>query len=314
MDEINFSTISKMTEEEARQFLEELRWPNGAVCPHCGHDEAYKITPKSKESKTRPGVYCCADCRKQFTVTVGTIFERSRVPLSKWVMAFFLMNTSKKGISAHQLHRMLGVTYKTAWFMEHRIRESMSKEPVAGLLKGTVEADETYIGGKERNKHKNKRTEGTQGRSTKTKVPVAILVERGGNVRAKKVDATDAKTLKNHIRENVDISARIMTDEWQSYTGLNGEYASHETVDHGRGEYVRGDVYTNTAESWVALLKRGIVGTFHHVSEQHLGRYVNEFGFRWNHRKSSDVERMKAALKGSEGKRLYYREPVNRKQ
>lgn len=169
MNEINFSTISKMTKEDARQFLEELRWPNGAVCPHCGHDEAYKITPKSEKSKTRPGVYCCAGCRKQFTVTVGTIFERSRVPLNKWIMAFFLMNTSKKGISAHQLHRMLGVTYKTAWFMEHRIRESMSKEPVAGLLKGTVEADETYIGGKEKNKHMNKRTKGAQGRSTKTR-------------------------------------------------------------------------------------------------------------------------------------------------
>ncbi len=311
MDEINFSTVSKMTKEEARDFLEELRWPNGAVCPHCGHDEAYKITPKSDKSKTRPGVYCCADCRKQFTVTVGTIFERSRVPLNKWLVAFFLMNSSKKGISAHQLHRMLGVTYKTAWFMEHRIREAMSKEPVASLLKGTVEADETYIGGKERNKHRSKRTKGTQGRSTKTKVPVAILVERGGDVRAKKVDATDAKTLKNHIRQNVDKSAHIMTDEWQSYDGLDKEYASHKTVDHGRGEYARGNVYTNTAESWTALLKRGIVGTFHHISEKHLDRYVNEFGFRWDNRKASDGARTIEAIKGAEGKRLFYKKPTN---
>lgn len=310
MDNVNFSTLSRMTEDEARAFIEELRWPNGPICPHCQSTDVYKITPKTAKSKTRPGLYSCAKCRKQFTVTVGTIFEGSRIPLSKWVVAFYLMNSSKKGISAHQLHRTLGVTYKTAWFMEHRIRESMSKEPVAALLSGVVEADETYIGGKEKNKHASKRTKGNQGRSTKTKTPVAILVERDGRVLAQKVVSTDAKTLKNNIRNNVAKSATIVTDEWIAYAGLDAEFAGHEVVEHRRGEYVRGNAYTNTAESWIALLKRGIVGTFHHVSEQHLDRYVNEFGFRWNHRKSSDVERMKAAIRGAEGKRLYYRDPV----
>lgn len=205
-----------------------------------------------------------------------------------------------------------GVTYKTAWFMAHRIRLAMSQEPLSSMLSGTVEADEAYIGGKEKNKHASKRTEGTQGRSTKTKTPLAVLVERGGNSFATKVVSTDTKTLKENIRKNVDKSSTIMTDEWQAYNGLENEFAGHQVVDHGKGEYVNGDAYTNTAESWISLLKRGIMGTFHHISEAHLDRYANEFSFRWNHRDVTDGERAVMALKKVGGKRLMYKDPTKK--
>lgn len=308
--EITFKALRKISEEEARELLESIRWPDGAICPHCGNDEVYKLTPKGDtKTKVRPGVHKCKSCRKQFTVTVGTIFEGSRIKLADWLMGIYLMCSSKKGISAHQLHRTLDVTYKTAWFMAHRIRFAMTQEPLSGMLSGTVEADEMYVGGKESNKHMSKRTEGTQGRSTKTKTPVAVLVERKGNARAKKVESTDGATLKGNIRQNVDTSAKIMTDEWQAYNGLDKEFTSHETVDHGKEEYVRGDVYTNTAESYIALFKRGIVGAFHHVSEEHMDRYLNEFSFRWDNRETTDGERAVKALQSIEGKRLYYKKP-----
>jgi transposase-like protein len=186
----------------------------------------------------------------------------------------------------------------------------MTQKPLADLLSGTVEADEAYIGGKEKNKHFSKRQQGTQGRSTETKTPVAVLVERNGRVKARKIENTGSDALQENIRKHVERSARIITDEWLAYKGLDKQFSGHDVVDHGHKEYVRGDVYTNTAESWISLLKRGIVGAFHHVSEEHLDRYINEFAFRWDNRKIADGERMVEAVVGAEGKRLVYKKMI----
>lgn len=291
------------SEDAARSFMERLRWPDGPVCPHCGSREAYRLTPKAESKRpVRAGVLKCKACRRQFTVQVGTIFEDSHIPLNKWLMAFHLVCSSKKGVSSHQLHRMLGVSYKSGWFMAMRIRYAMSQPPLADKLAGIVEVDETYVGGKEHQR-------GRPGRESK-KVPVVALIERGGRVRSFKVDDVKARTLKGVIRRNVADTAHIMTDSLRSYRGLEKEFASHGVVDHGQ-EYVRGIVHTNFAESYFSLLKRGILGTFHHVSHQHMQRYLDEFSFRWTLRGTSDGERTAEAIKGGEGKRLMLREPVD---
>lgn len=296
--------------DAAREYLEAVRWPNGPFCPHCGSE---KPPMQLKGKSTRPGLYKCAEyrCRKQFTVTVGTVFERSRVPLNKWLIAVHLMCASKKGISAHQLHRMLGVTYKTAWFMAHRIREAMREESgLFGGNGGTVEADETFWGNAKR------RGSPKKGRGYHHKEKVLSLVERGGRARSFHVPAVNAATLRPILREQIAKDSVVMTDEAGQYTGtrekMSDEFQAHEFVSHGVGEYVRGDVHTNTIENYFSTLKRGLNGTFHHVGKQHLKRYLCEFDFRYNYRTKlgyEDVERAAICLKGIEGKRLTYRRP-----
>lgn len=287
-------------ETKARKHLESLRWADGRFCPHCGETEKTALV---RGRKHRPGLYYCNACKKQFTVTVGTLFERSHVPLNKWMLAYHLMCASKKGISAHQLHRMLGVTYKTAWFMAHRIRESMRDNPDTGPLGGqnkVVEADETYVGGKARNRAHRKPPK---------KEAVFSLVERGGRVRSHHMPAVTAKNLRPVIVTQVDRKSYLMTDEAAVYPKIGDEFAGHGTVNHSIDEYVRhgGFMHTNTIENYFSIMKRGINGVYQHVSQQHLKRYLGEFDFRYNERGVSDTERTVTALKGIEGKRLTYR-------
>ena len=297
--------------DKARELLERIRWANGVICPHCKQTGAYKITPK-EGSKTRKGLWKCKACRKQFTVTTKTIFEDSHIPLNKWLLAIHLMCSSKKGMSAHQIHRMLGIQYKSAWFMCHRIRYAMQQEPLTSMLSGIVECDETYVGGKAKNMHKSEREKKVQGRGPVGKAPVVTLVERAGRVKSIYMVDVNGENLKEAIKDCIVPTAQIMTDESPSYNFAENEFASHETVNHKAGEYVRGDAHVNTSESVHALLKRGIIGTFHHVSKFHLHRYLSEFDFRFNNRKVKDGERTLEAIKGFEGKRLMYKDPIGK--
>jgi transposase-like protein len=295
-------------DEAARLHLEAIRWPNGPYCPRCGEAEA--VTRLAGKS-TAPGLCICKSCRTKFSVTMGTVFERSHIPLSKWMLGFRLMASSKKGISAHQLHRSLDITYKSAWFMAHRIREAMALPPEPSALGGkgkTVEADATYVGGKEKNKHASKRTAGNIG--GKGKQIVHTLVERGGRARSHHIANVTGKTLRPILTKNVSRKSTLMTDTAGGYMGIGAEFARHEMVDHEKGEYVRGDAYSNTAESFFAIFKRGVYGTFHHISEAHLQRYLAEFDFRWSNRAALGVDdraRAEEAVRGSTGKRLTYR-------
>jgi transposase-like protein len=281
--------------------LESIVWPKGPYCPRCGGFD--RITPVNGG---RAGLRRCGPCKREFTVTVGTIFERSHIKLHKWFQAAHLMASSKKGISAHQLHRTLKVTYKTAWFMEHRLREAM-RELHPTKLGGEgkiVETDETYIGGLERNKHRDKR----KPRGIGSKEIAFALVERGGKVRSHHVPTVSSITLGPILREQLDHATKIMTDE-APYAG--GIFKNHQTVNHSIGEYVRGNVHTNTIEGYFSILKRGITGTYHHVSPKHLKRYLAEFDFRYNERASvgiSDEVRADKLISGIVGKRLTYRE------
>jgi transposase-like protein len=292
--------VGRLTEEEARKILEDIRWPNGIKCAHCGSDNVTRINGKAV--KVRDGLIQCNACRKQFTVTVGTIMHRSHITLRQWVQAYHSMCSHKKGVSALQLQRNLGLhSYKAAWHLAHRIRFTMREEPLAGLLKGVVEVDETYIGGKTKG--------GKRGRGAERKTPVVALVERGGKAHSRPIERVNAKTLKGAIREMVDRDSTIMTDEWESYTGIGKEFkGGHSIIKHRQGEYSKEGISTNTAESYFALLKRGVHGTFHHISKTHLRRYCDEFSFRWSNRKVSDGKRTEEAVKGMEGKRLMLRD------
>ncbi|MCP4330617.1 MAG: IS1595 family transposase [Alphaproteobacteria bacterium] len=289
-------------DNKAREHLESLLWPDGPVCPRCGvmGDRVTKLKGKS----TRPGVHKCKDCRKPFTVTVGTVMERSKIPLSKWVLAAQLMASSKKGMSALQLQRMIGTTYETAWFLFHRLRECTidpKRGPIGGENK-VVEADETYVGGKARN--------AKRGKPVPKKQAVFTLVERDGEARSFHVTNVNSKTLRPILVQTASRQSYLMTDEHTVYPKIGEEFAGHGTVNHSAEEYVRGTFwYTNTVESYFALLKRGMMGSFHNVSEAHLYRYLAEFDFRHNTRKITDGERADELLRGAKGKRLMYQQP-----
>jgi transposase-like protein len=289
-------------ETAAREAIEAVLWPHGPVCPHCGSlDRLGKVSGKS----ARPGLYYCGECKRQFTVTVGTIFERSKVPLSKWWLAIHLMASSKKGMSAHQLHRMLGVSYQTAWFMMHRLREAMRSGDLAPMGgPGTiVEIDETFIGQKD---------DMPKRRGFAHKHAVLSLVERGGKVRSFHVAGTTAAHLVPILRANIAKETAIMTDDAGQYAHLGKEFASHEYVNHSAGEYGRGGVHINTIEGFYSIFKRGMTGVYQHCSEKHLHRYVAEFDFRYSNRVAlgtNDMERAEKLARGIVGKRLTYRRP-----
>ena len=290
-------------EDAAREHLEALHWPEGPFCPHCGSVKATRLPPqKGRKTKAHPegairkGVVQCNDCRQQYTVTVGTVFESSKVPLHKWLYVNHVLCSSKKGTSAHQIARNIGVSYKTAWFMMHRIREAM-KETHGGPMGGygeTIEADETFVGGKVKNRS-NKQRRVRQGEKflgpVHGKQPVVSLVERGGKVRSFHVANVTGETLRAILVTNADRGSWLMTDEHSGYINVGREFTGHGVVAHSKGEYGRGPFHTNTIEGFFSLLKRGIIGTYHHVSEQHLARYCAEFDFRYNTRKLDDAER-----------------------
>jgi transposase-like protein len=288
-------------DEKAREHLESLLWPDGPVCPRCGvmGNRITKLAGKS----TRPGVYKCKDCRKPFSVTVGTIMERSHVPLCKWVLAAQLMASSKKDMSALQLQRMIGTNYETAWFLFHRLREAsndLTPGPIGGSGK-VVESDETVIGGKAKNR--------AYAAKEPKKHAVLTLVERDGHSRSFHVANVKAKTLREKIVTTVSRKSHLMTDELGSYIGIGKEFANHSSVNHSADEYARlgGFVHVNIAECRFSLMKRAVFGTHHAISEAHLPRYLAEWDFKWNTRGISDAQRAEALLRGIQGKRLTYR-------
>ena len=296
--------------DKARKLLEEMRWPNGPVCPRCQNDGNGKSISKlnaqsGSRSGVRKGVYFCGACRKQFSATIGTVFEGSHIPISKWLMAMFIICSSKKAVSAHQLHRMLGITYKTAWFMAHRTRFAMTPNHYSvPKLNGTVEVDETFVGGK-----------GDRTTKSARKTPIVALVERGGKSRVLVVSSVTQKNLGAALNECVSKDATVNTDEHAGYRNPLKHWKQHHAVNHSKAEYQRKNpdgsiASTNTAESFFSLLKRGVYGSFHHVSREHLWRYANEFSFRWNHRKMTDGERMFQLIPMVENKRLTYRHCV----
>lgn len=311
---MNLHELTAHVADEAKAFelAEKIVWPEGVVCPHCGNKGEKKIYAlngvKDKKGRVRLGLKKCAACRKQFTVRVGTIFENSHIPLGKWLIAIHMMCSSKKGVSANQLKRQLGLAYSSAWFMCHRVREAMTLPPMDRMLLGggpvnpIVEIDETFVGGKAKNNlHAH--------HVRKPKPIVMTLIERGGYVRTRVVSDRSAETLQGVAFPNVDHNAVVITDELNAYQGLRKGFKGHGVINKSKQGYVRGILHTNFAESYHSVLKRGILGTFHHVSEQHLHRYLREFELRWNTRTFTDGERTEKVVREIVGKRLVYRAP-----
>jgi transposase-like protein len=283
--------------DKAREHLESIMWPDGPTCPHCGE---YENVTRLQGKSHRAGLIQCNSCLKNFTVTVGTVFERSKIGLNKWLFATYLLASSKKGISAHQIHRMLGITYKTAWFMMHRIREAMKDDgsPLGGPGK-FIESDEAIVGGKKKRRLSGKLA---------PKKKVVTLVERGGRARSFHITHIDHTNIRNAIVTNCHRSSHLRTDDARFYNRIGEEFASHETTLHSNREFSRGDGnHSNTAENFFSILKRGIVGTYHHWSAAHIHRYLAEFDFRYSTKDVSDRERADDILKGITGKRLTYR-------
>ncbi len=317
--ELNLVSLAQhfSDEDKAREFLEKLRWPDGPVCPKCGEvNNAYRLEPKPSKKNThvRKGVWKCGGCREQFTVTVGTIFEDSHIPLSKWLLAYHLLCASKKGMSAHQLHRMLKVTYRSAWFMAHRIRYTMSQEPLSSKLTGVIEIDETYVGGKLRIGPlvtKPGVRPKDRPRVVANKAAVVSVLQRGGRVQSMHVQKVTAENLRPIVEQMVAENAHVMTDSANLLKGTLRP-RQHDQVNHAVKEYVRYEdgvcITTNTIEGYFATLKRGINGVYHHVGKQHLHRYLSEFDFRYNSRKEKDGDRTLLALKSTGGKRLMLRD------
>jgi len=284
-------------QESARSYLESQLWPNGPRCPVCGMGD--RITAR------KGGYYRCRQCQEDFTVRTGTVFERSHVPLHKWVYAMYLLVTAHKGISSMQLAKEIGVTQKTAWFILGRLREACGSD--FGKLAGIVEIDETFVGGIEANKHDWKKL--NMGRGAVGKTAVIGMRERGGRTKAKVVANTDQETVHRVIHENVHVRSALHTDEFAAYRGLGGLFFDHETINHTAGEYSRDGVTTNSIESVFAVLKRGLIGVYHHASPKHLHRYVDEFAFRLNEGdvKRHTLDRLESFVKGVAGKRLTYK-------
>jgi transposase-like protein len=317
VDKNIFSEDRFHNEDAARAWFEKSRWPNGPSCPHCGTVKHY--------ATKKIGRYRCSEkeCRKDFTVMTGTVMERSHVKLTEWAAAFHLAASSKKGFSAHQLHRSLSCQYNTAWFMFHRIREAMSRggldvPPMMGGEGQIVEADETYYGPIEKAKVRSNTTSGRpytkKGKAgPSNKRPIVALIERGGRARTFHVASADKRTVAKIVLGNVSGESRLHTDESRLYTGAEAFFKSHETVNHSAKEYARGDVHVNSAEGFFSVFKRGMRGVYQHCSEKHLHRYLSEFEFRFNHRIAlgySDEERAVLAVRGAEGKRLTYHQPL----
>ena len=289
------------TEESAIGLLESILWPNGPECPHCENKDAakfWKVTA-SKTTGVRAGLRQCAVCKAKTRVTVGTIFEDSHIPLNKWLIAWYLLCGAKKSMSALQLQGAIGLgSYKSAWFMAHRIRHAMADPVLVRKLSGIVEADETWVGGKNKG----------AGSGQENKMPVVAIVERGGRIRSFAVDRITGNNLRKAIRENVEICSHLHTDGHHGYKDLSPKY-DHSSVKHSAGEYSRGNVHVNTAECSFSLLKRAVVGSFHHIGKTHLSLYLSEADFKFNHRRDTDSERTIAGLRKVAGKRMLYKTP-----